>query len=85
MEEWEALCNRVGIMAAGQFHCFGTVPRLKERFGEGNIVEVDVRAQAERVTESLRSELGEENIQSGTFLIWPVLLSHSAGIRTTPF
>uniref|UniRef100_A0A0X3Q4R1 ABC transporter domain-containing protein n=1 Tax=Schistocephalus solidus TaxID=70667 RepID=A0A0X3Q4R1_SCHSO len=62
MEECEALCNRVGIMVAGQFHCFGTVPRLKERFGEGYIVEVDVRAPAERVTESLRSVLGEENI-----------------------
>nr|VZI00636.1 unnamed protein product [Spirometra erinaceieuropaei] len=73
MEECEALCNRVGIMVAGQFQCFGTVPRLKERFGEGYIVEVDVRAPAERVTESLRVALGEENVH----------LTESVGQRLT--
>ncbi|BHF81068.1 hypothetical protein SprV_0702419700 [Sparganum proliferum] len=73
MEECEALCNRVGIMVAGQFQCFGTVPRLKERFGEGYIVEVDVRAPAERVTESLRVALGEEKVH----------LTESVGQRLT--
>nr|VZI36429.1 unnamed protein product [Spirometra erinaceieuropaei] len=73
MEECEALCNRVGIMVAGQFQCFGTVPRLKERFGEGYIVEVDVRAPAERVTESLCVALGEENVH----------LTESVGQRLT--
>ncbi|BHF81004.1 hypothetical protein SprV_0702413300 [Sparganum proliferum] len=73
MEECETLCNRVGIMVAGQFQCFGTVPRLKERFGEGYIVEVDVRAPAERVTESLRVALDEENVH----------LTESVGQRLT--
>ncbi|VDM35759.1 unnamed protein product [Hydatigera taeniaeformis] len=43
MEECEALCNRLAIMMDGQFQCFGTVPHLKQRFGEGYILEVDLR------------------------------------------
>uniref|UniRef100_A0A5K3G5A6 ABC transporter domain-containing protein n=1 Tax=Mesocestoides corti TaxID=53468 RepID=A0A5K3G5A6_MESCO len=42
MEECEALCNRLAIMMEGQFQCFGTAPHLKELFGEGYIVEVDL-------------------------------------------
>ncbi|VDO00241.1 unnamed protein product [Rodentolepis nana] len=42
MEECEALCNRLAIMMDGQFQCFGTVPHLKQRFGEGYIIEVDL-------------------------------------------
>lgn len=35
MEECEALCTRVGIMAAGALRCLGTVQHLKNRFGSG--------------------------------------------------
>nr|CDS31148.1 ATP binding cassette sub family A [Hymenolepis microstoma] len=42
MEECEALCNRLAIMMDGQFQCFGTVPHLKQRFGGGYIIEVDL-------------------------------------------
>ena len=35
MEECEAVCSRVGIMAAGALRCLGTVQHLKSRFGEG--------------------------------------------------
>nr|CDS20850.1 ATP binding cassette sub family A [Echinococcus granulosus] len=42
MEECEALCNRLAIMMDGQFQCFGTVAHLKQRFGEGYILEVDL-------------------------------------------
>lgn len=35
MEECEAVCSRVGIMAAGRLRCLGTVQHLKSRFGEG--------------------------------------------------
>ena len=41
MEECEALCNRLAIMMDGQFQCFGTVAHLKQRFGEGYILEVE--------------------------------------------
>ena len=35
MEECEALCNTIGIMADGQLKCIGSPQHLKSRFGEG--------------------------------------------------
>ena len=35
MEECEALCNRLAIMVNGQFQCFGNIPHLKNKFGQG--------------------------------------------------
>jgi hypothetical protein len=40
MEECEALCGRVAIMAAGRLACLGRVQRLKQRFGDGYTLEV---------------------------------------------
>ncbi|GAB4821282.1 hypothetical protein N2152v2_008328 [Parachlorella kessleri] len=40
MEECEAVCSRVGIMAAGRLRCLGTVQHLKSRFGEGYVLEM---------------------------------------------
>lgn len=35
MEECEALCDRLGIMVAGQLKCLGPIQYLKEKFGKG--------------------------------------------------
>ena len=35
MEECEALCSRIGILAAGKLRCLGSVQHLKSRFGAG--------------------------------------------------
>ncbi|XP_070388445.1 phospholipid-transporting ATPase ABCA3-like isoform X2 [Dermacentor albipictus] len=35
MEECEAACDRVGIMAEGQFRCLGPLRRIMERYGRG--------------------------------------------------
>ncbi len=35
MEECEVLCSRIGILAAGQLRCLGSVQHLKDRFGAG--------------------------------------------------
>lgn len=35
MEECEALCTRIGILAAGRLRCLGSVQHLKNRFGAG--------------------------------------------------
>lgn len=35
MEECEALCTRLGIMANGQFQCFGNIQNLKSKYGNG--------------------------------------------------
>lgn len=40
MEECEALCPRIGIMAGGQLKCLGSAQHLKTRFGQGFQVEM---------------------------------------------
>ncbi|XP_046387946.1 phospholipid-transporting ATPase ABCA1 [Ischnura elegans] len=35
MEECEALCSKLAIMVSGQFLCFGTIPYLKHKYGQG--------------------------------------------------
>ena len=42
MEEVEALCTRVGIMAAGRLRCLGSLQHLKSRLGGGGALEVRV-------------------------------------------
>jgi energy-coupling factor transporter ATP-binding protein EcfA2 len=49
MEECEALCGRVAIMAGGRLACLGAVQRLKARFGDGYTLEA--RLAAPRATE----------------------------------
>jgi len=40
MEECEALCPRIGIMANGRLRCLGSAQRLKSKFGQGFQVEM---------------------------------------------
>ena len=35
MDECEALCTRLAIMANGEFKCLGSLQHLKTKFGEG--------------------------------------------------
>ena len=35
MEEADALCGRIGIMAYGKMRCLGSSLHLKDKFGEG--------------------------------------------------
>jgi ABC-type multidrug transport system ATPase subunit len=35
MEEAEALCSRIGIMARGELQCVGSAQHLKSKFGKG--------------------------------------------------
>merc|ERR1712125_21035 len=43
MEECEALCPRIGIMAAGKLRCLGSAQHLKSKFGQGYQVEMKVK------------------------------------------
>jgi len=43
MEECEALCPRIGIMANGKMRCLGSAQHLKTRFGQGFQVEVKTK------------------------------------------
>lgn len=40
MEECEALCGRVGLLAAGRLRCLGAPQHLKNRFGRGYQLEL---------------------------------------------
>lgn len=42
MEECEALCPRIGIMANGRLRCLGSAQRLKNKFGQGFQLELKV-------------------------------------------
>ena len=51
MEEADALCGRIGIMAHGKMRCLGTSLHLKAKFGDGYKVDVTCRdRQCERVS-----------------------------------
>merc|ERR1712087_1036999 len=43
MEECEALCPRIGIMAGGKLRCLGSAQHLKNRFGQGYQIEMKVK------------------------------------------
>jgi ATP-binding cassette, subfamily A (ABC1), member 3 len=42
MEECEALCPRIGIMANGRLRCLGSAQHLKNKFGQGFQVELKI-------------------------------------------
>lgn len=42
MEEAEALCSRIGIMARGILQCVGTAQHLKAKFGKGYTLTVNL-------------------------------------------
>lgn len=44
MEECEALCRRIGIIAAGQLRCLGSSQHLKHRFGRGYQLDISTAA-----------------------------------------
>jgi len=55
LEECEALCTKVGIMVSGQFQCYGSVQRLKSRFGKGLMINVKLgTGDSKRYEEFLR-------------------------------
>ncbi len=62
MEECEALCNRVGIMAGGQLRCFGTLPHLKTRFGEGYLLDCKLKITTPIELELLIQQLTQQNV-----------------------
>jgi ABC-type multidrug transport system ATPase subunit len=45
MEECEALCGRLTIMAMGKMQCIGSVQHLKSRFGSGYSMELRIGSE----------------------------------------
>ncbi|KAL3919610.1 MAG: hypothetical protein SGILL_003672 [Bacillariaceae sp.] len=56
MEECEALCPRIGIMAGGRLRCLGSAQHLKSKYGEGYQVEMKVKV-VEETDEDYQSNL----------------------------
>ena len=44
MEEAEALCSKMGIMVAGEFKCFGSSQYIKDKYGTGYEIEIEIRS-----------------------------------------
>jgi ABC-type multidrug transport system ATPase subunit len=47
MEEAEALCSRIGIMARGELQCIGSAQHLKSKYGKGYTLTVNLLPCAE--------------------------------------
>ncbi|XP_049669094.1 ATP-binding cassette sub-family A member 10-like [Accipiter gentilis] len=43
MEEVEAVCDRVAIVVSGQLRCIGSIQYLKNKFGKGYLLEINVK------------------------------------------
>mmetsp|Transcript_3366 Transcript_3366/g.4864 ORF Transcript_3366/g.4864 Transcript_3366/m.4864 type:complete len:1961 (-) Transcript_3366:133-6015(-) len=68
MEECEALCPRIAIMANGKLRCLGSAQHLKTRFGQGYQVELkikDVEEEDEDYTTILSQLRGLSSGQEG--------------------
>ncbi|XP_025017004.1 ATP-binding cassette sub-family A member 2-like isoform X1 [Tetranychus urticae] len=46
MDECEALCSRIGIMARGNFKCLGSAQHLKQKFGQGYTLVIKINQEA---------------------------------------
>eukprot|EP01083_Nonionella_stella_P083174 229836_1 len=76
MEECEALCHRIGIMVKGQLRCLGTSQHLKERYGKGFQLDVNIKVEKqEQLSEELKSEFEAFNVD--------VLEKHDENIKYT--
>jgi ATP-binding cassette, subfamily A (ABC1), member 3 len=64
MEECEALCPRIGIMANGRLSCLGSAQHLKSRFGQGFQVELKTK-----IVDSTDEDYLDNLRQLTTFLV----------------
>jgi len=58
MEEADYLCDRICIIDHGRILDIDTPRKLKDRIGEGDIIEVEVSGEGERFAEMLAKECG---------------------------
>ncbi|CAF0889943.1 unnamed protein product [Didymodactylos carnosus] len=65
MEECEVLCNRLSIMVAGEFKCFGSVQHLKAKFGDGYtiILRTNAVADIDTLTQYIIEHLPEATLK----------------------
>ncbi|CAF1538429.1 unnamed protein product, partial [Adineta ricciae] len=86
MEECEALCTKIGIMKSGQLMCLGNLQKLKQRFGNGYLIQVQLSFDSiERFIEDLLFTFPRTEIQkryNGTlFCTIPFLTTNENRIK----
>lgn len=57
MGECEALCSKFGIMVGGRLRCFGSIPHLKARFGDGFLLECKLQLPTSEQVASLLQQV----------------------------
>ncbi|XP_037030388.1 phospholipid-transporting ATPase ABCA1-like [Bradysia coprophila] len=57
MEECEALCTRIAIMAAGEFKCMGSVQHLKNKFCKGFNLTIKLKRDDESELQQINSRI----------------------------
>ena len=60
MDECEALCERVGMMAEGKLRCLGSAQHLKERFGSGYAVDIKIAAAGRKSDANADARVADE-------------------------
>ena len=66
MEEAEALCTRIGIMAKGEMRCIGSAQHLKSKYGKGYTLTINLLPTGDEVQQ--QEKLGEfiiDNLSGG--------------------
>lgn len=77
MDECEHLCNRLAIMAEGQFKCLGYVPELKQLYGAGFTISIKLR-----ITEASDEDVDHITEKLRRFFLHSNLRENHAGILT---
>lgn len=67
MEECEALCTKIGIMAAGKFKCLGSIQHLKSKYAKGFTLTLRVNKVASRTQLVYKELQAIENFISSYF------------------
>merc|ERR1712130_387440 len=65
MEECEALCTRLGIMVNGQFKALGSLQHLKNKFGKGYTLELQLNniSSSDRVKNFVESNFSTAKLK----------------------
>src|SRR3954467_15325078 len=66
MEECEALCHRLGIMVGGRLRCIGSTQHIKNRFGNG--YQLDVNVADEKAGVEATKQFVRENFPGSTLV-----------------
>ena len=62
MEEAESLCKKIGILVDGQFKCLGTSDEIKDKFGYGFELTIQIKSpDLYKLSKNLQLNLGDIN------------------------